>query len=189
VARRKQGGKRRGKAVVLLAKSYQTVRRQRADFHHKTAFALVRQYDTIFHEDLQVANLVRRPAPVPDEAGGYQHRGARAKAGVNQSIHDAGWTSFLTILACKAASAGKRVPASECRQASRSGSPAYTSQTCSGCGALVRQSLSVRTHVCPACGLVLDRDETAARNIQWRGQRLGGVPALAGAVNREPAGL
>jgi transposase len=49
--------------------------------------------------------------------------------------------------------------------------------------------LSVRTHVCTNCGLVLDRDENAARNIQWRGQRLRGVPAMAGATNREPAGL
>jgi putative transposase len=166
--------------VVLLAKAYQTVRRQRHDFHHKTALMLVGQYDTIYHEALQVAHLVRRPAPVPDETGGYKPNGARAKAGLNQSIHDAGWTSFLTILACKAASAGKRVEAVP---------PAYTSQTCSDCGSLVRKSLSVRTRVCPACGLVLDRDENAARNIQWRGQRLRGVPALAGAVNREPAGL
>ena len=35
------------------------MRRQRQDFHHKTALALVRQYDTIYHEDLQVANMVK----------------------------------------------------------------------------------------------------------------------------------
>jgi putative transposase len=43
--------------------------------------------------------------------------------------------------------------------------PAYTSQDCSGCGECVRKSLSVRTHVCPSCGLVLDRDENAAINM------------------------
>ena len=84
------------------------------------------------------------------------------------------------ILACKAAYAGKRVEAVP---------PAYTSQDCSGCGKRVRKSLSVRTHVCPTCGLILDRDENAALNIQWRGQRRRGVPALAGAMNREPVGL
>jgi putative transposase len=63
--------------------------------------------------------------------------------------------------------------------------PAYTSQECSGCGVLVQKSLSVRTHVCPSCGLILDRDENAAINIQRAGQALQGVPALAAAANRE----
>ncbi len=43
--------------------------------------------------------------------------------------------------------------------------PHWTSQDCSGCGTRVKKSLSVRTHICPSCGLVLDRDENAARNI------------------------
>jgi putative transposase len=180
VSRRKKGSKRRKKAVKLLAKQHQHVRRQRADFHHKTASALVRQYDTIYHEAIQAANLSRRPAPVPDGNGGYQHNGAAHKAGLNKSIQDAGWGHFLSILTFKAACAGKRAEAV---------SPAYTSQDCSGCGERVQKSLSVRTHVCTNCGLVLDRDENAARNIQWLGQRLRGVPAMAGALNREPAGL
>jgi putative transposase len=53
----------------------------------------------------------------------------------------------------------------------------------------VRKSLSVRTHVCPHCGLILDRDDNAALNIHWRGQRLREVLAVAGAMNREPAEL
>jgi putative transposase len=180
VARRKKGSQRRGKAVVILAKAYQTVRRQRADFHHKTALALVRQYDVIYAEDLQVANLVRRAAAKPDGQGGCLPNGAMAKAGLNTSIHDAGWAAFLTILTFKAASAGKCVVAVP---------PVYTSQVCSGCGALVRKSLSVRTHVCPDCGLILDRDENAARNIQWAGQALRGLAGMPAGVNREPAGL
>jgi putative transposase len=66
------------------------VRRQRADFHHKTALALVCTYDTIYHEDLRVANMVQN------------HRLAK-------SISDAGWAAFLVILTFKAESAGKRV--------------------------------------------------------------------------------
>jgi putative transposase len=180
VSRRKQGSKRRHKAVQVLAKTHLHVRRQRADFHHKTALTLVRAYDTISFEAMQPANLRRRPAPQQDEHGTYEHNGASRKAGLNKSIQDAGWHHFLSILAFTAACAGKRVEAVP---------PAYTTQECSGCGERVRKSLSVRTHVCPHCGLVLDRDANAAKNILWRGQRLRGVPALAGAVNREPVGL
>jgi putative transposase len=180
VFRRKKGSKRRKKAVQLLAKAHQHVKRQRADHHHKTALALVRQYDTIYHEAIQPANLSRRPAPSPDGNGGYRPNGATTKAGLNKSIRDAGWGRFLSILTFKAACAGKCVEAVN---------PAYTSQECSGCGERRQMSLSVRTHVCPTCGLIMDRDENAARNILWRGQRLRGVPAMAGALNREPAGL
>ncbi len=70
--------------------------------------------------------------------------------------------------------------------------PACTTQDWSSCGECserLSKSLSVRTPVCTNCGLILDREENAARNIHWRGQRLRGVPAMAGALNREPVGL
>ena len=180
VSRREKGSKRRKKAVHQCAKKHQHVRRQRTDFHRKTALALVRQYDTIYVEAIQPANLSHRPAPKPDGNGGYEHNGAKAKAGLNKSIHDAGWGHFLSLLACKAACAGKRVEVVN---------PAYTSQDCSGCGERIQQSLSVRTHVCTHCGLILDRDENAARNIQWRGQCLRGLAGVPAGMNREPVGL
>ncbi|MGH2516317.1 MAG: zinc ribbon domain-containing protein, partial [Ktedonobacterales bacterium] len=90
------------------------------------------------------------------------------------------WGCFLTLLTFKAACAGKRVEAVN---------PAYTSQDCSGCGERVPKSLSVRTHVCPSCGLVMDRDENAARNIQWAGQALRGVAGMPAALNREAPSL
>src|SRR5262249_55260739 len=97
-----------------------------------------------------------------------------------KSISDAGWAAFRTILAYKAAYAGKQVVLVN---------PAYTTQECSSCGRHVRKSLSVRTHICPSCGLVLNRDENAARNIQGRGQRLRGLAGTPAGVNREPAAL
>jgi putative transposase len=187
VSRRKKGSDRRKKAVKLLARKHQHVRRQRTDFHHKTALLLVRQYDTVYYEAIQSANLSRRPAPVPDGNGGYQPNGATRKAGLNKSIQDAGWSHFLHILAYKAAWAGKRAEAV---------SPAYTTQDCSNvrpdgtiCGERIAKTLSVRTHVCPRCGYIADRDENAARNIQWAGQALRGVVAVAAAVNREAPSL
>jgi putative transposase len=142
IARRKKGSNRRRKAVKLLAKAHQKVKRQRRDFHHKAALALVQQYDTIYHEDLQVANMLKN------------HHLAK-------SIQDAGWATFLSILAFKAACAGKWVVAVN---------PAYTSQACSGCGVLVQKGLSVRWHACPDCGASLHRDHNAARNIERAGQ-------------------
>lgn len=59
VSRRKRGSQRRKKAVAELAKCPQTVRRQRQDFHHKTALDRVRANDAIYHEDLQVRKLVK----------------------------------------------------------------------------------------------------------------------------------
>jgi predicted RNA-binding Zn-ribbon protein involved in translation (DUF1610 family) len=63
--------------------------------------------------------------------------------------------------------------------------PQYTSQDCSGCGTRVPKSLSVRTHGCPHCGLILDRDHNAALNIQRVGQTLRGYPRILGEMNRE----
>ena len=176
ISRRKKGSKRRRKAVALLRKKYQQIARARRDFHHKTALALVRQYDTIYFEDLQVVNLMKAPDPKPDpgKPGAYLHNGASAKAGLNKSIQDAGWYQFRMILTSKAACAGKRAVAVP---------PAYTSQDCSGCGERVQKSLSVRTHICPSRGLVLDRDENAARNILRAGQTRQGAAAVAAALN------
>jgi putative transposase len=149
VARRKKGSNRRRQAVKLLAKAHQAVKRQRQDFQQKAALKLVQQYDTIYHEDLQVANMVKN------------HHLAK-------SISDAGWSAFLTILAFKAAYAGKQAVAVQ---------PAYTSQRCSGCGVIVSKGLSVRWHSCPDCGTSLHRDHNAARNIERAGQALQGEVA------------
>jgi putative transposase len=155
VSRRKKGSNRRRKAVTLLAKAHQKVRHQRQDYHHKTALQLVRANDTIYHEDLQTANMLKN------------HHLAK-------SISDAGWSAFLSILAFKAVCAGKRAVAVP---------PTFTSQTCSGCGVVFSKGLSVRWHTCPACGTSLHRDHNAARNIERLGQSLRGGVALAASEN------
>jgi putative transposase len=155
VSRRQKGSNRRKKAVQLLAKAQQQVKRQRADHHHQTALTLLRDYDTLYLEDVRVANLLRN------------HHLAK-------SISDAGWAQFRTVLAGKAAYAGKRVVAIP---------PQYTTQDCSGCGARVPKSLSVRTHTCPSCGVVLDRDVNAAQNILRAGQARQGAVAVAAVLH------
>jgi putative transposase len=113
VSRRQKGSKRGWKAVGQCAKKHQTVKRQRRDFPHKTALALVRAYDVIYLDDVQIRNLSRRPTAKPDGSGngGYDHNGASRKAGLNTSINDAGWYAFRRLLTGKAEWAGKRVEA------------------------------------------------------------------------------
>jgi putative transposase len=144
VSRRMKSSQRRRKAVKLLTKAHQAIRRQRTDFHHKTALALVRANAVIFHEDLQVRNMVQN------------HHLAK-------SISDAGWSAFLAILRFKAANAGRTIVAVN---------PAFTSQMCSGCGVMVAKGLSVRRHACPDCRTSLHRDHNAAKNRERAGRAL-----------------
>jgi putative transposase len=146
------------KARALLAKQHDGVRRTRQEFHRRTVHALVSRFDAIAVEDLNVRGLVRN------------HHLARA-------ISDVGWASFVMCLVNKAESAGRVVTKVN---------PAYTSQDCSECGARVPKKLSERMHCCPYCGVVMHRDENAARNIKERAKSLafGEVEAVAPA--REP---
>jgi putative transposase len=144
VSRKKKGGNNRRKAVKLLAKKHLKVKRQRADFAHKVADNLVKNYGRIAVEDLRIKNMVRN------------HHLAR-------SISDVGWGQFVSILSYKAEYAGR-----EFVQVNPNG----TSQICSGCGATVKKSLSTRIHNCPACGLSLNRDFNAALNIKRLGLSL-----------------
>jgi len=106
VARRTKGSHRRRQAVAQLKRHHQTVQRQRRDVHHKTARALLQQYDVVYVEELQVRNMVRNPH-------------------LAKSISDAGWAAwaaFRTILTCKAVDAGKWVIAVPAHYTSQDGS-------------------------------------------------------------------
>jgi putative transposase len=147
VSRRKKGGSNRRKAVKALQRQHERTKNQRNDFLNKLAHRLVTQYDRIALEDLRITNMVRN-----------RH--------LAKSIVDAGWNYLAQRLASKAEEAGKLVSLVD---------PAYTSKTCSGCGTLFEGlKLSDRWVDC-ACGISMDRDENAARNILGRGRRLWGL--------------
>ncbi len=155
IARKKRGSHRRHKAVKLVAKAYRKVRNQRQDALHKASRTLVNTYGTIVFEELQPANMSKRPKPKQDENGKYLPNGASAKSGLNKSIGDAGWGQFQQYCSYKAANAGRVVLFVN---------PKYTSQICSGCGQVRKKELSERWHSCE-CGTELDRDHNAALNI------------------------
>jgi putative transposase len=137
LSRKHKKSANRKKARKQVAKAYLKVQRQREDFARKTASTLVSSHDLIAYEDLQIRNMVRN------------HKLAK-------SIHDAAWGQFLNWVKSYAIMHGVEVIAVP---------PHYTSQDCFGCGARVQKTLSTRTHICPHCRLVLDRDENAALNI------------------------
>jgi putative transposase len=141
VSRKVKGSKNRAKARNRLGRKHLRVQRQRRDFAAKTARALVMSNDVIAFEDLRVANMVKNRR-------------------LSKSISDAGWRVFIRWLEYLARVYGKVVVAVP---------PAYTTQECSRCGTLVKKTLSERTHVCPKCGLVLDRDHNAALTVLGRG--------------------
>lgn len=146
VSRRKLRGVNRKRAVKQLALRYLHVQRQRTNFAHGVANGLITQFDTIAIEDLNVRGMVRN------------HKLAK-------SISDAGWTIFTNILTYKAENAGRELVKVN---------PAYTSQTCSVCGARQKLKLSQRRYVCD-CGSDLDRDVNAARNILASASPIGRV--------------
>jgi putative transposase len=143
VQRKKRSSHRRAKQRLCFARQGQRLANTRKDFHHKTALALVRANDTIYHEDLAVKNLVQNH-------------------GLARSIHDAAWSQFIAILTGKAEEAGRTVVAVN---------PRGTSQTCV-CGKPVPKDLSERWHHCPSCALSLPRDQVSAMIIKGLGRSL-----------------
>ena len=162
LARKKRGSTRRKKAVKQVAKAHRKVANQGKDFLHKASRSLVNSYGLIVFEELQPANMSKRPKPKQDEQGNYVPNGAAAKGGLNKSIVDAGWAMFQQFCIYKAANAGREVLFVN---------PRYTSQICSGCGAVKKKELSERWHSCE-CGAELDRDYNAALNILVLGRSI-----------------
>ncbi len=159
LSRKKKKSGKRNKQKVKVAKVHRKIRNQRTDFAHKTSKVLVDTFDRIVFEDLQIKNMMQN------------HHLAK-------SISDAGWYQLISLTKSKAEYAGKIVELVNARN---------TSQNCSACGNSVTKDLSVRTHSCPFCGLVLDRDHNAAINILKRSiSTVGttGINARQGFLNR-----
>jgi putative transposase len=164
LSRKQKGSQNRSRARNVLAKGYLKVQRQREDFARKTASTLITSHDLIAFEHLQIANLVKNRT-------------------LAKSISDASWGRFLWWLCYYGQVHGIPVIAVE---------PAFTSQECSDCGTRITKSLSVRTHRCHGCGLVLDRDHNAAINILAKASRTGGhsetgTPARVHNASGQPA--
>jgi putative transposase len=141
LSRKRRGSRNREKARLRVASVCEKVASQRRDYAYKTARSIVDRYVRVYVEDLKIANMVKDRR-------------------LGKSIGDAGWgmlRNALTYMAKMSEGVTAFV------------NPRDTSQLCSGCGERVEKDLAVRVHVCPYCGLVLDRDVNAARNILRKG--------------------
>ena len=144
LSKKKKGSQKRLKQKSKVARLHLKVSRQRKDFAVKTAKALIQSNDLVVYEDLKISNMVKNRK-------------------LAKSIQDVGWSMFTNWLDYFGKIHGKFVIAVN---------PQYTSQQCSGCGNIVKKTLSIRTHIC-SCGCVLDRDENAAINILHKANTVG----------------
>ncbi|MGC5018445.1 IS607 family element RNA-guided endonuclease TnpB [Micromonospora sp. DT47] len=122
-----------------VARAHSRVANLRRDGLHKLTTRLASEYGTIVIEDLNVAGMLRN------------RRLAR-------HIADAGFAELRRQLAYKTRWYGGRLILADRWYPS--------SKTCSGCGTVkAKLALSERTYTCTTCGLALDRDLNAARNL------------------------
>jgi IS605 OrfB family transposase len=172
LARAKRGSNRRQRVKTAIARLKAREVDRRKDWVEQTSTDLARRFDVIRMEDLKIPNMVRSARGTVQAPG----TNVRAKAGLNRSIHAAGWGRLVARLEQKAPGRVEKI------------NPAYTSQCCSVCGivdAKARESQAV--FGCRSCGYTGNADVNAARNIA-AGRAVtarGGLP-LGRPVNREP---
>jgi len=141
--RKKKGSCNRRKAVIKEAKISKRVTNLRNEFLHQISRTIVDSADLIIFEKLNISGMLKN------------HHLAK-------HIQDHSWGKLIQFTKSKAAKAGKIVELIDAR---------YTSQKCSQCGALVPKTLADRVHLCPNCGLKMDRDLNASLNIVTLGLR------------------
>ena len=160
LSRTARGSRGRRKARMALARCHAKTGRARLDHLHQASARFVRDYDLVVVEKLNVKGL--------------------AQSALAKDVHDASWAKFISMLRYKAACASIRFIEVD---------PYDTSQDCSGCGMKVPKALGARLHECPHCGLEIDRDLNAARNILHRAGVGPGLLNVAGCGKRAGGNL
>lgn len=148
----------------------------RRDYLHKSTTILSKNHAMIVIEDLQISNMSKSAKGTIEEPG----KNVKAKSGLNRSILDQGWFEARRQLEYKQQWQGGIVVAV---------APQYTSQTCSSCGHVDKESrLSQDKFCCTACGFQSNADTNAAKNILAAGHAVlaGGAEPLGAAMKPEP---
>ena len=161
VSRKRKGSGRWMKAKAEVRRIHRKIRNRRIGALHQLSRELVNAYDLIVHEDLQITNMTKRPKPRPNGEGGFEKNGARAKSGLNRSIHDAGWGILLAMTSYKAESAGREILVVD---------PRNTSRRCGSCGHTEAGNRRGAVFRCLHCGYEAHADVNAAQNILRAGR-------------------
>lgn len=143
LSRKKKGSNRRNKQRLKVAKIYQKITRQRNWYYHNITTHLVNMYDSIFVEDLNVKGMVKNRK-------------------LSKAIHDAAWSSLITMLSYKSKWYGRDFHKIDRFYPS--------SKTCHVCKSATNLFLSGRIWTCANCNTVHDRDVNAAHNILLQGR-------------------
>jgi putative transposase len=162
VSRKQRGSRNRAKATLAVARCHRRIRNQRADALHKATTALAKAKSVIVVEDLHVAGLLRN-----------RH--------LARAISDQGWVEFQRQLTYKCHWYGSKLLVA----------PRFfpSSRLCSACGALkATLPLDVRVFRCQVCGLVIDRDLNAARNLARLADGPAGSVAASSAETQNACG-
>lgn len=144
LSNKEKGTPERKKVKKAVAHIHEKITNRRTDFAHKLSLDLIRRFQVIAFEKLNIKDM---------RENGFK--------GIRKSIGDVAWAQFMQFTAYKAAEAGRTVVYVN---------PRNTSKQCSRCGQLVEKKLSDRVHTC-SCGLVLDRDINASINILALGMK------------------
>lgn len=169
LARAQKGSNRRARLVQQIARHHHLVALRRESGLHQVSKRLSTGYTLIGLEDLAVAGMTASAAGTIEAPGKH----VRQKAGLNRSILDAAFSTLRRQLEYKASWYGSQVQIIDRFFAS--------SQTCSACGARAKTKLDLRVRVfeCAACGVRIDRDVNAARNIRAEAVRMHEAQQLA----------
>jgi putative transposase len=165
LSRAQKGSKRRARTRAKLARCHRRVANVRRDSLHKLTTHLATAYGTVVIEDLAVKNMTACPKPKadPENPDALLPNGARRKAGLNRSILDTAPGELRRQLTCKMGWHGGHLVVAQRFFPS--------SKKCSSCKETkATLSLATRTYRCEHCGLILDRDLNAARNLAAYGK-------------------
>ena len=172
LARAARGSNRRGRVKHVIARLRARETDRRKDWAEKTSTDIVRRFDVIRVEDLQIGNMTRSARGTWADPG----RNVQQKAGLNRGILRSGWGLLVRRLEEKAPGRVEKI------------SPAFTSQRCSACGQVDPESRESQARfVCTACGFACHADLNAARNIAaGHAVTARGGDGVTRPVNREP---
>jgi putative transposase len=172
LARARRGSNRRTWVKRAIARLRVRETDRRKDWAEKASTDIVRRFDLIRVEDLQIKNMTRSAKGTRGDPG----RNVRQKAGLNREILRSGWGLLARRLEEKAPGRVEKV------------NPAFTSQRCSACGHVDRKSReSQASFQCTACSFACHADVNAAKNIAaGHAVTARGGDGAVRPVNREP---